>query len=55
VTTQHPETGEPDLDTLKVLAAYRRDVETTEPLPFGVHAAVAEGGHVSIGDAVTPL
>jgi uncharacterized protein YcbX len=55
VTTQNPETGEPDLDTLKVLAAYRRDVETTEPLPFGVHAAVAEGGHVSIGDAVTPL
>jgi hypothetical protein len=55
VTTQNPETGEPDLDTLKVLAAYRRDVETTEPLPFGVHAAVAEGGHVSIGDPVTPL
>ena len=55
VTTQNPETGEPDLDTLKALAAYRREVESTEPLPFGVHAAVAEAGHVRIGDPVEPL
>ena len=55
VTTQNPDTGAPDLDTLKGLAAYRRDVETTEPLPFGVHAAVAESGRVRLGDAVDPL
>jgi uncharacterized protein YcbX len=55
VTTQNPDTGEPDLDTLKALAAYRRDVETTEPLPFGVYAAVAEAGPVRIGDSVEPL
>ena len=46
VTTQNPDTGRTDLDTLKALAAYRGDVETTEPLPFGVHAAVAEPGRV---------
>ncbi len=55
VTTQNPDTGEPDLDTLKALAAYRREVETTEPLPFGVHAAVAQAGMVRVGDPVYPL
>jgi uncharacterized protein YcbX len=55
VTTQNPETGAPDLDTLKALAAYRQDLETTEPLPFGVYAAVAEPGRVRLGDPVEPL
>lgn len=52
ITTQNPDTGLTDLDTLKGLAAYRRDVETTEPLPFGVHAAVAQPGRVRLGDSV---
>jgi uncharacterized protein len=52
VTTQNPETGAPDLDTLKALAAYRRVVEATEPLPFGVYAAVAQPGRVRVGDTV---
>jgi hypothetical protein len=55
VTTQSPETGLPDLDTLKALAAYRGDVETTEPLPFGAHAAVVQPGRIRLGDAVAPL
>jgi len=55
VTTQNPETGIADLDTLKALAAYRGDLETTEPLPFGVHAAVAQAGRVRVGDPVRPL
>jgi uncharacterized protein len=55
VTTQNPDSGSADLDTLKVLAAYRRNAETTEPLPFGVHAAVAQPGAVRIGDAVEPI
>jgi uncharacterized protein YcbX len=55
VTTQNPETGAPDLDTLKALAAYRQDLQTTEPLPFGVYAAVAEPGRVRLGDPVEPL
>jgi MOSC domain-containing protein len=52
VTTQNPETGAPDLDTLKALAAYRGEVETTEPLPFGVHVTVAQAGRVRVGDSV---
>jgi uncharacterized protein YcbX len=52
VTTQNPDTGAPDLDTLKALAAYRPGIDATEPLPFGVHAAVANPGRVRLGDAV---
>ena len=54
VTTQNPDSGAPDLDTLKALAAYRRLVATTEPLPFGVYAAVALPGRVRLGDTVEP-
>jgi MOSC domain-containing protein len=55
VTTQNPDTGRPDLDTLKGLAAYRGDAETTEPLPFGVYAAVARPGRVAVGDPIEVL
>jgi hypothetical protein len=55
VTTQNPGTGVPDLDTLKALAAYRSDVETTEPLPFGAHAAVVQPGRIRLGDDVAAL
>jgi uncharacterized protein len=55
ITTQNPDTGISDLDTLKGLAAYRRDLETTEPLAFGVHASVVRPGRVRVGDAVEPL
>jgi MOSC domain-containing protein len=51
VTTKNPDTGETDLDTLKTLAGYRREGRT-EPLPFGVHAAVVEPGRVRVGDPV---
>jgi uncharacterized protein YcbX len=54
VTTQNPDTGAPDLDTLKALADYRADTETTEPLPFGVHASVVSPGRVRLGDMVEP-
>ena len=52
VTTQNPDTGAPDLDTLKALAAYRLGDDATEPLPFGVHASVARAGRVNVGDPV---
>ena len=55
ITTQNPDTGRTDLDTLKGLAGYRRDAETTEPLAFGVHAAVVEPGRVRVGDVVEPF
>lgn len=55
ITTQNPDSGESDLDTLKALAAYRGHLEVTEPLPFGVHAAVAAAGRVRVGDPVLAL
>jgi uncharacterized protein YcbX len=53
ITTRHPETGEGDLDTLKLLATYRHKIGTTEPLAFGVYGEVLEGGRVAVGDEVT--
>jgi len=51
VTTHDPDTGIPDLDTLGVLARYRREGRT-EPLPLGVHGAVVAPGTVQVGDPV---
>ena len=50
VTGQHPDTGVPDLDTLKAIARYRGELPTTERLPFGVHARVLVPGRVAVGD-----
>jgi uncharacterized protein YcbX len=52
LTTRNADTGVVDLKTLHHLAAYRRDVETTEPLPFGVYAEVVRPGRVRVGDPV---
>ncbi len=54
VTTQNPDTGVPDLDTLHVLGEYRGDVDTSEPLPMGVWGEVVEPGRVRLGDPVAP-
>jgi len=55
VTTRDPDGGAVDFPTLHHLQAYRADVETSEPLPFGVHARVVEPGPVRLGDAVAPV
>jgi len=55
VTTRDPETGTSDLDTLDILARYRREVATTEALPFGVWARVEREGTVRVGDDVAVL
>lgn len=56
VTTRNAETGVVDFPTLKLLADYRGGgLQSTEPLPFGVHARVLEAGRVRVGDAVTPV
>src|SRR5919197_759498 len=52
LTTRQPDTGVVDFKTLHHLRAYRDDVPTTEPLPFGVHARVVHPGRVRVGDAV---
>jgi uncharacterized protein YcbX len=53
LTTRQPDTGLVDFKTLHLLKAYRGDVPTTEPLPFGVHASVVQPGRVRVGDLVT--
>jgi uncharacterized protein len=53
ITSRDPETGVIDLPTLDILGAYRGDLETTEPLPFGIYGEVLEPGVVSVGDAVS--
>lgn len=55
VTTQNPDTGRPNLDTLKAIGRYRADLPTSEPLAFGVHAEVVEPGRVALGDPVELL
>lgn len=52
VTSRDPDSGQIDLPTLDLLGCYRKDLHSTEPLPFGVHAEVVEPGTVRVGDAV---
>lgn len=54
VTSRDPETGVVDLPTLDILASYRGEVATTEPLAFGIYGEVLTGGRVRIGDAIEP-
>ena len=54
VTSQHPDTGISDLDTLGTLARYRREGRV-EPLPFGIYGSVTSAGPVAVGDEVRLL
>lgn len=53
VTTHDPDTGVPDLDTLRLLRAYRSSVPTDEPLPFGIWGEVLRPGRAAVGDEVS--
>lgn len=53
VTTRNPDSGELDLDTLRVLTQYRPEGQT-ERLPFGIWGNVVEPGRVRLGDPVVP-
>jgi uncharacterized protein YcbX len=55
VTTQNPDTGIKDLDTLRTIRRYRPEVEGEEPLPIGVWGGVEQPGRVRVGDTVAPL
>jgi uncharacterized protein YcbX len=50
ITSRDPETGVIDLPTLDILRGYRHDLETTEPLPFGIYGEVVRAGTVRVGD-----
>lgn len=54
VTSQDPDTGTVDLDTLGALRSYRQRPETGEKLPFGVWGEVIEPGRVRLGDLIEP-
>lgn len=54
VTSRDPATGDVTLPTLDLLRAYRRDVDSSEPLPFGIYGRVLSGGAVRLGDSVRP-
>lgn len=53
VTTHSPETGEIDMNTLKIIASYRTD--QPKEVNFGVYCTVAEPGEAAVGDQVAPL
>ena len=50
VTTHSPETGEIDMNTLKIIASYRTD--QPKEVNFGVYCTVVEPGEAAIGDEV---
>jgi uncharacterized protein len=53
ITTKHPDTGERDLDTLRVIKEYRGQREGRH-LDFGVCGEVVRAGRVRVGDPVEP-
>ena len=56
ITTQNPETGVPDLETLREIKAYRGTREADgKNIDFGVFGEVEVPGRVRVGDAVEPL
>jgi uncharacterized protein YcbX len=50
ITTHDPDTGAHDMNTLKMIAAYRTD--QPNEVNFGVYAAVVEPGTIAVGDAI---
>jgi uncharacterized protein len=54
VTTRDPDSGERDLDTLRLIKGYR-GVRDGEAIDFGVYAGVERPGLVRVGDPVEPL
>ena len=53
IITHDPDTGERDMSTLKMIAAYR-PMESKE-VNFGVYAGVETPGEIAVGDIVEPL
>jgi MOSC domain-containing protein len=54
ITTQHPDTGVRDLDTLRTIIAYR-GLSDGKNADFGVLGDVARPGTIRLGDEVTVL
>ena len=55
ITTQNPDTGAPDLDTLRTIRQYRGETANESGkrhIPFGVYGEVVDPGRVAVGDTV---
>jgi uncharacterized protein YcbX len=55
ITTQNPDTGAPDLDTLRTIREYRGETANESGkrhIPFGVYGEVVDPGRVAVGDTV---
>lgn len=52
ITTQNPETGERDMDTLNIIAGYRKG--EPKKVNFGVYCTVVTPGVIAAGDDVRP-
>jgi hypothetical protein len=55
VTTRDPDTGERDLDTLRLIKDYRGQRPADGAVLFGVYATVARRGRVRVGDRLDPV
>ena len=53
ITNRDPDSGQVTLQTLKILGGYRRDLQTTEPVAFGIYGETVQPGTVRVGDSVT--
>ena len=53
MTTRDPDTGETDLDTLRLIKGYR-GVSARQTIDFGVYGEIVEPGTVRVGDTVEP-
>ncbi len=54
ITTQDPDTGERDLDTLRTIIAYRGLTDDRD-IDFGVYGEVEQPGCIRVGDSVEVL
>ncbi|MEO8422432.1 MAG: MOSC N-terminal beta barrel domain-containing protein [Actinomycetota bacterium] len=52
VTTQSPETGLKDFESLKTIVSYRALMNDEKGIPFGMYAEVERPGRVRVGDRV---
>jgi uncharacterized protein YcbX len=52
MTTHNPDTGETDMNTLKIIASYRTD--QPKEVNFGVYCTIVEPGAVAVDDEVVP-
>jgi uncharacterized protein YcbX len=50
ITTHNPDTGETDMNTLRIIASYRTD--QPNEVNFGVYCTVTQAGAVAVGDEV---